>query len=47
VKYWLDLAPDEIVAVIDKHFEDYGRFYTTGAAEQHFGMVHQAMRARP
>jgi hypothetical protein len=35
---------DEIVAVIDKDFEDYRRFFTTGAGEHHFGMVHQAMR---
>jgi len=27
VKHWLGLAQDEIVTVLQKHFEDYRRFY--------------------
>jgi hypothetical protein len=44
VKHWLGLAQDEIVTVLQKHFEDYRRFYTAGAGEQHFGMVQLAIR---
>jgi hypothetical protein len=44
VKHWLGLTQDEIVAVLQKHFQDYRRFHTTGAGEQHFGLVQQAIR---
>jgi hypothetical protein len=44
VKHWRGLTADEIVAVLERHFSDSRHLYTCGAAEQHFGMVHQAMR---
>jgi hypothetical protein len=44
VKHWRGLTPDEIVDVLERHFADCRHLYTCGAGEQHFGMVHQAMR---
>ena len=32
------------MSVLQKHFEDCRRFYTSGAGEQHFGMVQSAIR---
>ena len=43
VKSWRGLTPDEIVAVIEKHFEDCRRFYTAGSGDQHFARVRAAI----
>ena len=43
-KHWLGLTQDEIVTVVQTHFEDCRRFYTTGAGRQHFGLLQQAIR---
>jgi hypothetical protein len=42
---WLGLTQDEIVTVLEKHFQDCRRLYTCGAGEQHFGLVQQAIKA--
>jgi hypothetical protein len=44
VKRWLGLTPDEIIATIEKHFQDCRRFYTSGSGDAHFHMVHLAIR---
>src|SRR5215472_12146727 len=43
VKSWCGFTQDEIVAVIEKHFEDCRRFYTAGSGDQHFAMVRAAI----
>src|SRR5215813_3112021 len=43
LKRWRGLSQDEIVAVIEKHFEDCRRFYTAGSGDSHFHMVKAAM----
>jgi len=43
VKSWRGLSQDEIVAVIEKHFEDCRRFYTAGSGDAHFNMVRAAI----
>ncbi len=40
---WQGLSKDEIVAIIEQHFQDCRRFYTTGAGEQCFHMVRAAI----
>jgi hypothetical protein len=40
---WLGLTPDEVIAVLEKHFPDCRRFYTSGAGEQQFNMVRTAI----
>jgi len=40
---WRSLSQDEIVALINKHFDDCRRFYTSGSRDAHFGMVRSAM----
>jgi len=42
-KDWLGLSQNEIVAVINKHFDDCRTFYTGGSRDAHFGMVRSAM----
>jgi len=43
MKSWRGLTPDEIVAVIEKHFEDCRRFYTAGSGDAHFNIVRAAI----
>jgi len=43
VKHWRGLTQDEIVAVIEKHFEQCRRFYTAGCGDAHFDMVRMAV----
>ncbi len=43
VDQWSGLSQDEIVAVIEKHFQDCRRFYTAGSGCQHFNMVRAAI----
>src|SRR6266404_4079795 len=40
---WLGLSQDEIVAVIEKHFDACRRFYISGSGDAHFGMVRSAI----
>lgn len=43
LKQWRGLSQDEIVAVLEKHFEDCRRFYSAGSGDQHFAMVRSAI----
>jgi len=44
VKSWRGLTLTEIVSVLERHFEEHARQYSNGAAEQWFGLVHEAIR---
>jgi hypothetical protein len=43
VTSWGGLCQEEIVAVIEKHFQDCLQFYIAGAGDQHFHMVRSAI----
>jgi hypothetical protein len=43
VTSWGGLCQEEILAVIEKHFEDCRQFYTSGAGDRHFHMVRSAI----
>ena len=43
-RHWLGISQDEIVAVIEKHFADYRRFYVSGSGDQLFSIVEAAIR---
>jgi hypothetical protein len=40
---WHGLSQEEIVAVLEKHFDACRRFYTSGSGDAHFGMVRSAI----
>ena len=42
-KQWLGLSQDEIVTVLEKHFDACRRFYTTGSGDRHFHLVRSAI----
>lgn len=44
VRRWQGLTPDEIVELLARHFDACRHLYGCGAGEQHFALVHQAMR---
>ena len=43
VTSWGGLSQEEIVAVIEKHFQDCRQFYIAGAGDRHFHMVQLAI----
>jgi hypothetical protein len=44
-RHWLGISQDEIVDVVEKHFADYRRLYTSGSGDGYFHMVEAAIRA--
>jgi hypothetical protein len=43
-RHWLGISHDDIVAVVEKHFSDYRRFYVSGSSDAYFHLVEQAIR---
>jgi hypothetical protein len=43
VQQWNGLTIDEMIAVLEKHFDRCHQFYTAGSGSQHFKMVQSAM----
>jgi hypothetical protein len=43
VRHWGGLSHDEVMAVIERHFDSCRRFYTTGSSDQFFYMVEAAI----
>jgi hypothetical protein len=50
VRHWGGLSHDEIMAVIEQHFDACRRLYTTGSGDRHFHLVeaaiHKAIEAK-
>jgi hypothetical protein len=44
VKHWLGLSHDEILAAIERHFDEHRRRYTSGSGDGLFWMVEAAVR---
>jgi hypothetical protein len=43
-KHWLGLSHDEIIEVIEQHFDAHRGLYTSGSGDAYFNLVEQGMR---